>query len=248
MKISIITVVLNGNKYIEDAMKSVLTQTYSNIEYIVIDGGSSDGTIEKINIYKKKISKFISEPDKGIYEAMNKGIQLASGEIIGFLNSDDVYADSEVINDVANSFKGNKIDGCYGDLIYVNSSLKKTIRYWKSGLYKDGAFGKGWMIPHPTLFISKAAYKKHGVYRTDFKISADYELMLRFIEKNKIILYYISRIFVKMRIGGKSNIGIKNLVIKSFEDLKAWRVNGMKAPFFLVFKKPITKLSQFYKK
>jgi len=248
MLISIITVVLNGTRYIEDAIKSVLSQSYPGIEYIVVDGGSTDGTLEIINKYVKDISKFISEPDKGLYDAMNKGIELASGEIIGFLNCDDVYADSGIIKKVIDSFKENKIDGCYGDLIYVNRSLKKTIRYWKSGVYSKDAFKKGWMVPHPTLFLSKAVYLKYGTYRIDFKISADYELMLRLIEKNRILLYYIPIVFVKMRIGGKSSIGIKNLIIKSYEDKKAWRVNNLKTPFFLSVKKPVRKISQFYKK
>lgn len=248
MKISIITAVLNGNRYIEDTIKSVLSQSYNDIEYIIIDGGSTDGTLEKVNKYKKKISKFISEQDKGIYDAMNKGIGFASGDIIGFLNSDDVYADSEIVSNVVNSFIENKIDGCYGDLIYVNSSLEKTVRYWKSGIYRRGSFRKGWMIPHPTFFLSKAIYSKYGGYHTEFKISADYELMLRLIEKNRISVYYIPKVFVKMRTGGKSNIGIKNLIIKSYEDLKAWRVNGLSAPFLLSLRKPVKKISQFYKK
>ena len=177
MKISIITVVRNNASTIKDAIESVLSQKYHDIEYIIVDGCSTDGTLEIIQGYSTQITKIISESDKGIYDAMNKGISLASGDVIGILNSDDVYFDENVIGDVINTFEEKQIDSLYGDLMYVEKNdLNKIVRYWKSSVFKVGSFSKGWHPPHPTFFTKKNIYEKYGLFDTNMRVSADFDL------------------------------------------------------------------------
>jgi len=247
MKISIITVVYNNKDTIKDAIESVLNQTYENIEYIIIDGASTDGTVEIIKSYGNKIDKFISEKDNGIYDAMNKGIKLATGDIVGMLNSDDFYASSDMIKKMVKEFKEKKVDSVYGDLVYVNAeNTDKIVRYWKSKPFKEGLFKKGWHPAHPTFFIKKEIYDKYGVFNLDFKIAADYELMLRFLGKYKISSSYIPEIFVKMRTGGESNQSIKNIIIANIESYKAWKLNGLKINPIRMFAKPLSKVLQYF--
>ena len=216
MKISIITVVRNNASTIKDTIDSVLKQTYSNVEYIVIDGSSTDGTIEIIQGYKKYIKKFISEKDKGVYDAMNKGINLATGDVIGLLNGDDVYFDETVLQNVANAFKKNESDCVYGDLYYVErNNLDEIVRYWKSSKFKKGSFARGWHPPHPTFFLKKEVYSKYGLYDIEMKVSADFDLMLRLLEKYNITSHYLPTILVRMRTGGMSNKTIKNIIISN---------------------------------
>jgi glycosyltransferase involved in cell wall biosynthesis len=249
MKVSVITSVFNNKSYIEDCIKCILNQTYKNIEYIIIDGGSTDGTIEIIRKYENKITKWISEPDNGIYDALNKGIRMATGDIIGFLHADDVYAHNKVIETVVSNMKKHNVDSCYGDLLYVDkNNTDKIIRYWKSQPYRDGLFKKGWMPPHPTFFVKKMIYDKYGSFNTDFKIAADYELMLRFLEKYKISTYYIPEVLIKMRIGGASNRSLKNLITKTTEDYRAWKVNNLKRSFYTIPFKNLSKIPQFFKR
>ena len=246
MKISIITSVFNNTEFIEDCIKSVLKQNYKNIEYIIIDGGSTDGTIDVIKKYEEKISKYISEPDKGIYDALNKGIKLTSGDIIGFLHADDFYANNSVLETVVLHMTKHDVDSCYGDLFYINkSNPNKVIRHWKSRPYKDGLFKMGWMPPHPTFFVKKEIYDKFGYFNTEFKIAADYELMLRFLEKYKISTHYIPDVFIKMRIGGVSNRSLKNIFIKSCEDYKAWKINNLNGGISTILLKNLSKIPQF---
>lgn len=244
-RISIITVVKNNAQTIKDAIDSVLSQTYQNIEYIVIDGGSTDGTIDIIKKYKNKISKYISEQDKGIYDAMNKGIKEASGDIIGFLNSDDMYNDENVLNRIYEVFAKTKVDIVYGDLVYVEkSNTSKIIRYWKAGEYKKGAFKRGWHPPHPSFFVKKEIYERYGCFDLDYRIAADYELMLRFIEKYRIKTVYIQNLLVKMRTGGESNRSVANIIKANIESYKAWKKNGLSVfPFFIIMK-PLRKILQ----
>jgi len=200
--VSIITVVLNRKDTIEFAIKSVLSQTYSNIEYIIVDGGSTDGTVDVIKKYNKYILKWISEPDNGIYDAMNKGIKMARGQIIGILNSDDVYADNKVIEVVVKAIEENNADCCWSDLVYVDrENTDKIIRYWKSSEFKEEKLKRGWMPPHPTFFVKKWVYEKYGYFNLDFPIAADYELMLRLLEKYKIRSCYIPKVLVNTRHG-----------------------------------------------
>lgn len=248
MKISIVTVIYNNEKYLEESILSVKNQSFDNVEHIVIDGGSTDGSLDIIKKYDKYISKWISEPDSGIYDAMNKGVSLATGDIIGFLNSDDIYFSNDILSKISGILKTNKVDCCYGDILYMSEDLKKKIRYWKAGNPGKGRFKKGWMPPHPAFFVKKKIFDRFGSFRTDFKISADYELMLRFFEKENISASYIPEILVKMRIGGKSNRGLKNLIRKSLEDYKSWKVNGLKISPLIMLKKPLLKIDQFFKK
>jgi len=248
MKVSIVTVVYNSENTIKDAIESVLNQTYKNIEYIIIDGASTDRTVEIIKSYRNKINKFVSEPDKGIYDAMNKGIKLATGDIVGILNSDDVYADNNVIETIANTFQKNDYDAIYGDLIYVDKeNLDKVIRYWKSNPFEKGLFQKGWHPAHPTFFVKREIYDRYGLFNLDFKIAADYELMLRFMERYNIGTYYIPEVLVKMRVGGESNRSLKNILKANIECYKAWKVNNLKISLFIVIKKPFLKLLQYNK-
>ena len=223
MKISIITVVRNNASTIKDTIDSVLKQTYSNVEYIVIDGSSTDGTIEIIQGYKKYIKKFISEKDKGVYDAMNKGINLATGDVIGLLNGDDVYFDETVLQNVANAFKKNESDCVYGDLYYVaRNNLDEIVRYWKSSKFKKGSFARGWHPPHPTFFLKKEVYSKYGLYDIEMKVSADFDLMLRLLEKYNITSHYLPTILVRMRTGGMSNKTIKNIIISNKSILRSF--------------------------
>jgi len=213
MKISIITVVRNNVATINDAIESVLSQTYKNIEYIIVDGASTDGTVEVVQGYTNKIDKFISEKDQGLYDAMNKGIGLATGDVIGILNSDDVYFDKNVLENIVNTFRDKQLDSVFGDLYYVNKDdLNKIVRYWKSSDFKLGSFAKGWHPPHPAFFVKKDIYEKYGMFDLQLKVSADFDLMLRFLEKYQISSMYLPKILVKMRIGGESNSSLKNII------------------------------------
>lgn len=244
MKISIITVVRNNKEFIESCIKSVLDQTYKDIEYIVIDGASTDGTFEIVNKYNSKASKIISEKDSGFIYAMNKGLGLASGDVVGFLHSDDFYADNTVIEKIADSFKRNNTDSLYGDLVYVTkNNPDKIVRYWRGREYDANSLRWGWMPAHPTFFVKKNIYEKYGYFNTDFKISTDYENMLRFLYKYKISAHYLPETIIKMRFGGVSNRSVKNIVRKTVEDYRACRLYGL--GLCTVIAKNIIKLPQF---
>lgn len=246
MKISIITVVWNNRNTIKDAINSVLNQTYQDIEYILVDGASTDGTVEIIKSYGDKINQFISEKDKGIYDAMNKGIDLATGDIIGILNSDDIYFNKNVIQNVMNKFKENNIDSIYGDLYYVKENdLNKVVRYWKSSIFIQDSFIKGWHPAHPTFFVKKEIYKKYGYFDLNMNVSADFELMLRFLEKYKISTFYLAEVMVKMREGGESNQSIKNIIKGNLNILKSFDKNGINVnKFIYLFYRFIPKIIQ----
>ncbi len=191
MKISIITVVRNNKESIKNAIDSVLNQTYKNIEYIIIDGESTDGTVEIVRSYRDKISKFISEPDSGLYDAMNKGISLATGDVVGILNSDDFYIDDQVIQRVVKEFEVKDVDSVYADLVFVKPvNLDKTVRYYDSSKFILSKFAYGWMPAHPTFFVKKDIYEKYGVFITDLKIDADFYILIRFMFINKILLIW----------------------------------------------------------
>jgi glycosyltransferase involved in cell wall biosynthesis len=248
-KVSIITVCFNSSKTIEDTIQSVLSQNYNNIEYIIIDGLSKDNTLEIINKYKNEISIVISEKDNGLYDAINKGIDIATGDIIANLNSDDFYIDKNVITDVVAKMVEEKTDTLYTDLYYVEAdNTDKVTRYWKSGEYKKGNFYKGWMPPHPTFFVKKDIYNKYGVFNLKLKSAADYEIMLRFIHKYECTVSYLNRVTVRMRVGGVSNSSLANRIKANREDKLAWKINGLKPKKFTFILKPLSKIGQFLKK
>ena len=245
-KISVITTTYNSASTIEDTIKSVIEQDYPAIEYIIVDGLSTDNTLEIVNKYKNKLSKIISEKDTGIYDALNKGINEATGDIIALLHSDDFFIDKNVISKVVKAFEENNTDSVYGNLYYVNKdNTTKIVRKWVSGNYKHGMFVNGWMPPHPAFFVKKICYEKHGVFNLNFKSAADYELMLRFLHKHKISTSYINEYLVKMRVGGKSNASVKNRIKANQEDRAAWSVNGLNPMFYTLMLKPLRKIIQF---
>ena len=247
MKVSIITVCFNSAGTIEDTIKSILSQDYKDIEYIVVDGGSTDGTLDIISRYKNKIATVISEPDKGIYNAMNKGLRLSTGDIVATLNGDDIYAEQATVSRMVEFIGSKDLDAAYGDLIYVDRrDIGHVKRFWQPGPYKKGAFHHGWVIPHPTFFCRKEIFEKHGYFNDKMQIAADFELMLRFIEKHQITVGYLPKVIVKMRTGGKANV-LRGMIQGNKEIIKSFRLNGLRlSPWFFVHK-PITKISQLFR-
>jgi glycosyltransferase involved in cell wall biosynthesis len=291
MKVSIITVSYNSAKTIGDTISSVQKQSYKNIEYIVVDGNSTDGTIEIVKQYLDSskdvsqdvsqdamqgrsegasqdlpedlsknlpqdlsigalqgvVTKFLCEKDKGIYDAMNKGLALATGDIIGVLNSDDFYCSNDVIEQVVLAFQNNNTDCLYGDLNYVDPvDTSKIIRKWRSGSYSKENFLKGWMPPHPTFFVKKSCYENFGTFETQFKSAADYELMLRFLFKESCSAQHLPKVMIHMRAGGVSNVSLKNRLRANREDRLAWKINCLKPKWFTLLRKPLSKLKQYF--
>ena len=250
MKISIITITYNSEKTVEDTIRSVVDQDFPDIEYIIVDGRSTDRTVDIINRYAARIDKFVSEKDKGLYDALNKGIALATGEVVGMLHSDDVYADNNVISRVAQAFaKDPSTDAVYADLVFVDrNDTSKVLRTWKAGEYEKDAFVKGGMPPHPTFFLKRSAYERHGGFNLDLKLSADYELMLRMIHKHGLTIKYLPETIVMMRMGGISNTSFFVKLKANMEDKMAWKVNDLKPGFLPTYRKPLKKLLQYFRK
>jgi glycosyltransferase involved in cell wall biosynthesis len=247
MKVSIITPSFNSAHTILNTINSVASQNYPHIEYIIIDGGSTDGTKEIIQANAHLIDHWVSERDQGIYDAMNKGILRATGDVIAILNSDDFYVHDEVIQRVVQHFKRTRADSVYGDLQYVapfNSA--KVIRHWVSGHYHRRNFLYGWMPPHPSFFVKRKIYDSFGLFNTRLKTSADYELMLRFLYKNKVSSHYLPELLVRMRAGGASNQSWRRRFSTNWEDHRAWKMNGLQSYFFTAILKPVRKINQFF--
>lgn len=247
MLVSIVTATYNSAATVAETIRSVGEQDYPRIEHIVVDGLSGDNTLEIIKEFPSV--KVISEKDKGIYDAMNKGILAANGDIIGILNSDDIYADSKVISKIVEAFQDSTVQCCYADLQYMHALDNSRItRTWKSGNYRQGSFYWGWMPPHPTFFVRKSVYDKVGLYNTSMRSAADYEMMLRIFVKNNLQTAYVPAVIVKMRTGGISNATVWNRIRANREDREAWRVNGLRPYFFTLYLKPLRKITQFLKK
>jgi glycosyltransferase len=246
MKVSIITATYNSASTIRDTLDSVAKQTYSDIEHIIIDGLSNDNTLEIVKEYSH-VTKVISEKDKGIYDAMNKGIQYCTGDIIAILNSDDFYASNRVVKDALNEMKRFDTDTLYGDLEYVEKNdITKVVRKWQSNQYKKKNWLNGWMLPHPTFFVRKEVYEKYGAFDLTLKSAADYELMLRFLYRYNVSTTYLPYVLVKMRTGGQSNMSIANRYQANLEDRMAWKKNGLKPNFYTTYWKPIRKVIQYF--
>jgi glycosyltransferase involved in cell wall biosynthesis len=248
MKISIITVSYNSEKFIESCIRSVKDQSYKNLEHIIIDGASTDNTLNLLNLYKNTLTKIVSEKDKGIYDAMNKGLNISNGDIVGFLNSDDFYSDKNVIAKVMSLFKKDpSLDACYSDLVYTNQNdTTKIVRYWKSNKFTPGSFKKAWYPPHPTLFVRKSIYEKLGGFDLSYSIASDVDLMMRFFEVNRIKVRYVQEVWVKMRLGGKSNKNLYNIWRQNWEIICSMKKNGLSLNFFSFFiYKAISRLKQF---
>jgi glycosyltransferase involved in cell wall biosynthesis len=243
MKISVITVVYNNEKTIESAITSVLAQTYLNVEYIIVDGGSKDDTNKIIQKYLHHNIKYISEKDNGIYDAINKGIMLSTGDVVGILNSDDFFADEGVLNRVANGFERDiSLQAVYSDIAFVSSKDHSKIgRYYSSKKFKKWMFRFGFQPAHPTFYVKRETFERLGYYRTDIKISGDFELLLRFIWINKIKVAYIDDLWVKMRVGGVSTSGFKSTIKLNKEVLDALKINDIKSVYLLLYLKYVIK-------
>jgi glycosyltransferase involved in cell wall biosynthesis len=245
MRISIITATYNSAATVRDTLASIASQQYPHIEQIIVDGLSNDNTLEIVNEFPH-VAKVISEKDKGIYDAMNKGVQLATGEIIGILNSDDFYTGPSILTKIAAAFEDPAVEAVYGDLQYVKSANTQVItRTWKSGGYKKKYLYYGWMPPHPTFFVRRQIYEKCGLFNTTLRSAADYELMLRVLLKHNTRVQYIPEVLVKMRAGGMSNASLKNRFRANKEDVMAWKLNDLKPYFFTMWLKPLRKVLQF---
>lgn len=248
MKVSIITVAFNSATTIRDTIESVLSQDYPQIEYIVIDGGSVDGTLDIVKEYGPRVAKLISEPDRGIYDAMNKGIQIATGDVIGFLNSDDMYIDSQAVSQLIAAMKSHKVDCVYADLIYVApENTNKILRYYNSARFKPSLFQYGWMPAHPTFFAKKSAYDKSSLFSLDYKIAADFELLVRMLAVDGTSYTYLPKPIVRMRAGGISTSGLSHSLLLNREIVKACRANGINTNLAKVLLKIPMKLMELVK-
>lgn len=248
IKISVITATKNNINTIESCLKSISIQTFKNIQLIWIDGGSTDGTKEYLEAKLKDYSEviFISELDYGVYDALNKGLLNSTGDIIGFLHADDVYAHEYVLKDIAVEFLNSEVDVVYGDLMYVaGENINLPLRIWKTGEFSTKKLNRGWMPPHPTLYIRRRIIEKVGLFNTHYKISSDYDHVVRIFRNKYIKFKYIPDIFIKMRVGGISNRSLKNIIIKTREDFEIIRKNRV-GSILTVFLKNITKIKQFY--
>jgi glycosyltransferase involved in cell wall biosynthesis len=244
MKISIVTVSLNSANTIERTILSVVGQDYDPIEYIVVDGRSKDRTMEIIKAYRHKIEFVISEGDDGIYDAMNKGLRMASGDVVAFLNSDDEYLDRTVVGKVASTIEKQGLEAIYGDLVYVaRHNPQRITRRWTAGLYRPGAFARGWIPPHPTFFCRREVYEKYGGFNTQFRIAGDFELMLRFIKCHKIRVGYIPEVLAKMRNGGRANT-FPGMLRGQQEIRQAFKINGLPYPLKIAVCRPASRIQQ----
>lgn len=246
MKISVVTAVFNREATLGEAIESVIAQDYPEVEHVIQDGGSRDDTLGVIERLAGPKVMLESVPDKGIYDGINKGIARSTGEVVGLMHSDDLFAHSVVLSRVAEAMVDPEIDGVYGDLDYVAANdTDRIIRKWRSGPYTPESLRRGWMPPHPTLYLRRTVYERWGLYDTSFRIAADYDAMLRYLVRGQIRLAYVPEVFVKMRVGGESNASIKKILRKSSEDYRAIRANGVGGIGTLAGKN-LSKIKQFF--
>lgn len=227
-KLTLITVSFNSEKTIRDTLQSVVNQSYEHLEYIVIDGGSTDNTCLIVSEYTGVVSKLICEPDNGIYDAMNKGLRCASGDVVGFLNSDDVFADSQTLLKIGQVFESPSIQACYGDLVYVTQDNSRILRYWKSNVFTKGSFAKGWCPPHPTFYVRRSLVSRLGLFDLTYKLAADADFMMRYLERSNVEVTYIPEVLVRMRIGGATSKSLGNIRQQNSEIFRALQNNEIK--------------------
>ena len=246
MKVSIITVTMNSERYLSDCINSVCRQNYKDIEHIIIDGKSTDGTLNIIRQNLNHISYWVSETDRGMYDAINKGLEMATGDVIGILNSDDMFASADAVKSIVDCFETTGTDTVYGDLVYVDAgNTQKILRYWKGVSYKRSRFRYGWMPAHPTFYMRRELIEQHGVYENHYYTAADYEFMARYLFLHKVSSQYIDTMLVKMRSGGISNENFKSRLRANRRDFLAMRKNKIPFSFFVSILKPLIKLPQF---
>jgi glycosyltransferase involved in cell wall biosynthesis len=241
----VITVCFNSERTIRDTLESVFSQNYPDVEYLVIDGQSTDGTLRIVEEFRPRIARIVSESDRGIYDAMNKGIRLATGDIVAILNSDDVFADPGVVRDVVDAFERTGADCAFGDLVYVaRDDVSVVQRHWKSSDFQPGSFRRGWHPPHPAFFVRRSVYERFGSFDTELTFSADFELMLRLLERHRVPWCRIPRVLVRMRAGGTAN-RIRNIIEGNRNCLRAFRKNGISVSWLYPVLRLVPKLRQF---
>lgn len=244
MKISLITATYNSATTIACCIASVYTQSYKNIEHIIVDGASKDNTLAIINTLPNRVTKIISEPDKGIYDAMNKGIQMATGDVIGLLNSDDFFTSNDAIEKIVTVFETNPVDGVYGDICFVKpKDLKRVVRYYSAALFKPVLLRFGFMPPHPSFYVRRNIYQELGLYKIDYKIAADYELLIRYLKVNQLKTRYLNFCVVTMRTGGDSTRNLKSNWILNKEIVRACRENGIYTNMLILSFKYLVKIT-----
>ena len=251
MKISIVTACYNSASTIRDTLRTIQMQTHKNIEHIIIDGGSTDGTLEILEKNRHHIAHLTSEPDNGLYDAMNRGVSKATGEIIGLLNSDDLLANEHVLSSVANTLADSEIDACYGDLVYVKQDdISQVVRYWHSKSYNPALIARGWIPAHPTFYARREVHDRYGMlFNLDYKLASDYELLLRLLVTHKINVAYIPEVMVKMRLGGTTNKSLKNIINQNKEIMRALKSHRHDfSPLKMLCSKIINRLQQYQKR
>lgn len=245
MKVSIITVTYNAGATIRDTIESVLAQDHPDIEHIIVDGASRDNTAETVRSYGDRIAQFISEPDRGMYDGMNKGIKLATGDVVAILNADDFYVDSRVISTIVEQFEQHQVDSVFGDLVYVkHDNPEKIVRYYSSASFHPSKFAYGWMPAHPTFVVKRSAFDRYGFFKTDYKIAADYELLIRFLAIHQLSYHYIPQVLVKMRTGGASTANLSSNWILNREIVRGCLENGIQTNMTKVLSKYFVKVFQ----
>lgn len=246
MKISIITAVYNNQHTLRNTLESIISQDYKNIELIVIDGASTDNTISILKEFSDQICVLVSEQDNGIYDALNKGVALASGDAIGFMHSDDLFYNQYSLGKIVQAFNDHDVDAVYGDLIYVDKeNTDQVVRYWKSGKYSQDQLARGWMPPHPTFYMKRSCYEMYGGFNLQYRIAADYDALLRYLVEGNIRIHYIPEVLVRMRVGGVSNRSLGNMLLKSQEDyriIKSHHIGGVNT----LLMKNFSKIPQFF--